>query len=124
MKKRKNEEKQKFILPFREEKVTGKFQNVSCVTFAISLPTLNWDAFEETKDYFQSLKENFLAFLEEKSKEEQTEVMFGGISYQAEGEKVTLSTAFSPFRERIFFPFATLFFSDGGKLYKIVHTKR
>lgn len=119
----KKEKKEEITLPFREERNTGKIQNESLIAYSISLPTLPWEDFEKDS-FFSDLSKAFLSFLEKKSLEKLEGVHFGGITFRAEGQRVHLSAAFSPFEKRDFFPVATLSFSEKGSLEKITKPKR
>ncbi len=119
----KKEKKDEISLPFREQRITGKMENESCIAYSISLPTLPWEDLKEDS-FFADLSGAFLHFLETKSREKREGVYFGGISYKTSGQKVFLSAAFSPFEERVFFPIATLFFSEKGDLEKITKPQR
>ena len=112
----KKEKKDEISLPFREERRTGKIENESMIAYAISLPTLSGN---EIDPFLSDLADAFLHFLEKKSREKRDGVYFGGIHFQAEGQRVFLSAAFSPFEERVFFPIATLSFSEDGAIEKI-----
>ncbi len=123
MKKQKKEIKEECALPFREKKITGKIEGKSCIAYSLSLPHLTEEAFQEGEVFLDLLKDAFLTFLRKMSEEEREEVMFGGITFHKEGQKAILFSCFSPFGERSFSPFATLLFSEEGKLLRVLQTK-
>ena len=111
--------RENITLPFFSKKENGKIQNESTVVYSFSLPCLAVEEFEDCKDFLLETKKAFLSFLEKESKKKREGTFLGTLSFQAEENRVTLLSSFSPFEEKNERKVATFTFSEKGKLIKI-----
>ena len=79
--------------------------------------------FSSTWDFFLPLRDAFLLFLQEESKQE-GELRFGGMDYFFSENRLILSYAFCPFGRRSFFPVLRLTLSPDGTLQRIQRCSR
>lgn len=129
-KKRKKQKKQKeektpfSDLPFSSHKESGKFQGESTVVYSLTLPLLSNEAFEESRLFFDKVKEAFLSFLEKESKKKREGVNLGILTYKAEGSELTLFSSYTPFEEKEEKAVAKILFSEKGTMTKIRAVKK
>lgn len=106
-------------LPFFAQKETGKFQGDSTVVYSLSLPYLSNKEFEESRLFFEKVKEAFLSFLEKESKKKREGVNLGTLSFQSKENTLTLYSSYTPFEEKNEKAVAKIFFSQKGTITKI-----
>ena len=78
----------------------------------------------ETEAYLQSLADRFLSFLQKESEKPCDVVRFGGIRFEANGNRITLFAAVCPFEKREYFPKATLILDENENIVKVQKEKR
>ncbi len=104
------------------KKYFGKFSFSSTVVFSLSLPHLLSPEFEETEKLLQDIAQEFLTFLEKKSRENKEDA-FGGLSFSATENGFLISAAFCSPKERLFLPVFFLSLSPEGKLLAVKKQK-
>lgn len=104
------------------KKYFGKFSFSSTVIFSLSVPHLDSPEFEETEKLLQDIAQEFLTFLEEKSKKETSDA-FGGLSFSATKDGFLISAAFCSPKERLFLPVFSLSLSPEGRLLAVKKQK-
>ncbi len=100
------------------KKYTGKIENKGKILFSLSVPFSDSDAFGECEGFLQEILENYLLFLEEKSRNTE-ETLFGGLSFSMEEDGFWLTAALCPSAMRHFRPVARFFLTAEGKLRSV-----
>ena len=106
-------------LSFFEQKETGKFKGESTVVYSLTLPDLAKEEFQESRLFFEKIKENFLSFLEKESQKKQEGVNLGTLSFQTKDHTLTLYSSYTPFEQKEEKAVAKIFFSPKGNITKI-----
>ena len=102
---------------------TGKITDRKTVCYRIRLPHFSLPDFPPTWDFFVQLRDAFLLYLQEESKQE-GELRFGGMDFFFSENRLILSYAFCPFGRRSFFPVLRLTLSPDGALQRIQRCSR
>lgn len=103
-------------------KMTGLFLGSRRVIYSLSLPHMESKAFGEAKAFLDGVAREYLAFLEEKSREGKAP-LYGGLSFSPTKNGLTVTAALSPPDQREFFPVLTLFLGENGRLLSVKKEK-
>ncbi len=95
---------------------TGKIGEEYPIAFSVLLPRIHC---LETQTYLESLRDSFLFFLQRESEKYREQIWFAGMDFSFEKNILFLKTAFSPFSQRKYFPFAAMTLSDQGQIVSI-----
>lgn len=98
---------------------TGKCQGKQTVAYRFRLPRLKRERFFSAEQHLLALRDAFFLFLQEQADKEEGEVLFGGLDFYFEEERLILCAAFGPFGRRQFLPRLAIRFDDAGEIREI-----
>jgi hypothetical protein len=95
---------------------SGKINGESTVSYSFCLPEFENP---KTNDYFSHLRDAFFSFLTRAGETPSDKVLFGGLDWYGEEDRLILLGSFCPFEERHYRKVGTFTLSPQGEILKI-----